>query len=334
MFRMRQHPPSSATGANERWQAAAVCLGLAALTFAVFGRTFWHDFINYDDNGYVYANPVVTRGLTRQGLVWAYSFHEDNWHPLTWLSHELDCQLYGLRPGGHHLSNVLLHVATVVLLFLVLRRMTGALWRSAFVAAVFAIHPLRVESVAWVAERKDVLSGLFFMLTLWAYIRYADNLKFQISNFKFFYALELVFFGLGLMCKPMLVTLPVVLLLLDYWPLRRTVSPARMAAEKAPFLALSAACCVVTLLAQQNAMQSAGSFPFPTRVGNALASALVYVGQMFWPARLAVFYPYPHDDLPAWEVALAGLTLASLSALAWWRRREQPWIWWDGSGTA
>jgi tetratricopeptide (TPR) repeat protein len=326
MFRSRQQPASSATGANERWQAAAVCLGLAALTFAVFGQTLWHDFINYDDNGYVYANPVVARGLTLQGLAWAFSFHEDNWHPLTWLSHELDCQCYGLRPGGHHLSNVLLHAATVVLLFLVLRQMTGALWRSAFVAAVFAIHPLRVESVAWVAERKDVLSGFFFMLTLWAYLRHVKIINYQLSIINCYYVLALVFFSLGLMCKPMLVTLPLVLLLLDYWPLRRTLSAARMAAEKAPFLALSAACCVATLLAQHHAMQSAGLFPFPTRVGNALASGLVYVGQMFWPARLALFYPYPHDDLPAWEAALAGLLLAGISALAWWRRREQPWL--------
>ena len=157
-----------------QWQASAVCLGLAAIVFAVFGQTLGHDFINSDDPTYVYENPMVTRGLSARGLAWAFTtFRADNWHPLTWLSHMLDCQLYGLHPGGHHLTNVLLHTATVIVLFLVLRQMTGGLWRSAFVAAVFAVHPLRVESVAWVAERKDVLSGLFFVLTIAAYVRYA-----------------------------------------------------------------------------------------------------------------------------------------------------------------
>ena len=168
----------------------------------------------------MYDNPVVARGLTLKGIVWAFTgVHAANWHPLTWLSHELDCQLYGLHPGGHHLTNVLLHTATVIALFLVLRQMTGALWRSAFVAAVFAIHPLRVESVAWVAERKDVLSGLFFMLTIGAYVRYARR-PWSLAR----YGLVVLLFAMGLMCKPMLVTLPLVLLLLDYWPLQRVES--------------------------------------------------------------------------------------------------------------
>ena len=193
---------------------------LAAITFAVFGQTLRHEFVNFDDNEYVYDNPVVARGLTLKGIVWAFTrVHASNWHPLTWLSHMLDCQLYGLHPGGHHLTNVLLHTATVIALFLVLRQMTGALWRSAFVAAVFAIHPLRVESVAWVAERKDVLSGLFFMLTIGAYVRYARR---PWSPAR--YGLVMLLFAMGLMCKPMLVTLPLVLLLLDYWPLQRAES--------------------------------------------------------------------------------------------------------------
>ena len=325
----QESPPKAPIGAgrrDQRWRASAVCLALAAITFAVFGQTLAHGFVNYDDDEYVYDNPVVARGLTLKGIVWAFSFHAANWHPLTWLSHELDCQLYGLQPGGHHLTNVLLHTATVIALFLVLRQMTGALWRSAFVAALFAIHPLRVESVAWVAERKDVLSGLFFMLTIGAYVRYVENLKFQISNFKFFYIASVVLFALGLMCKPMLVTLPLVLLLLDYWPLRRVESAGRLVLEKLPLLALSAASCVVTLLAQTGAIESNGSFSMPLRCANALVSCVVYLGQMVWPVGLAVFYPYPHNGLPAWEVALAGTLLTGLSAAALWQRRKQPWL--------
>ena len=233
----------------------------------------------------------------------------------------LDCQLYGLHPGGHHLTNVLLHTATVIALFLVLRQMTGALWRSAFVAAVFAIHPLRVESVAWVAERKDVLSGLFFMLTIGAYVRYARR---PWSPAR--YGLVVLLFALGLMCKPMLVTLPVVLLLLDYWPLQRVEPAGRLVLEKLPLLALSAASCVVTLLAQTGAIQSTESFSLPLRFANALVTCMVYLGQMVWPAGLAVFYPYPHNGLPAWEVVLAGMLLAGLSAVAWGERRKQPWL--------
>ncbi|MGP8200846.1 MAG: tetratricopeptide repeat protein [Limisphaerales bacterium] len=313
---------SADAGRRERgWQAPALCLVLAALTFAVFGRTMGFKFVNYDDGNYVYDNPVVSRGLTLKGIVWAFSGHASNWHPLTWLSHMLDCQLYGLHPGGHHLTNVFLHTATVIVLFLVLRRMTGALWRSAFVAAVFAIHPLRVESVAWVAERKDVLSGLFFMLTLGAYVRYV---RLPWSPVR--YGLVLVLFALGLMCKPMLVTLPVVLLLLDYWPLQRKASIGRLVLEKLPLLALCAASCVVTLLAQSEAIQENAQLPLPLRLANALAACMVYLGQMVYPSGLAVFYPYPLNGLLAWKVALAGTLLAGLSAVAVWQRRRQPWI--------
>ena len=199
-----------------------VCIFLAAIIWLVFGQTLGFGFVNYDDNVYVYENPVVQKGLTLRGIVWAFTHvYAFNWHPLTWISHMLDCRLYGLHAGGHHLTNVLLHTATAILLFLVLRRMTGFLWRSAFVAAVFAIHPLRAESVAWVAERKDVLSGLFFMLTLLMYARYVEQSKPPNPKSRISYGLTLLFFTLGLMCKPMLVTLPFVLLLLDYWPLDR-----------------------------------------------------------------------------------------------------------------
>jgi tetratricopeptide (TPR) repeat protein len=306
------------------WRVPAVCLALAAITFAVFGQTLRHEFIDFDDNEYVYENPVVARGLTLKGIVWAASsFHAANWHPLTWLSHMLDCQLYGLHPGGHHLTNVLLHTGTVIALFLVLRRMTGAFWRSAFVAAVFAIHPLRVESVAWVAERKDVLSGLFFMLTIGAYVCYARR-AWSLPR----YGLVVLLFAMGLMCKPMLVTLPVVLLLLDYWPLQRveTRKISGLVLEKLPLLALSAAACVATLLAQAGAIQSAEFYSLRPRFGNALVTCLIYLGQMVWPSGLAAFYPFPLNGPPAREVALAGILLAGLSVAAWGERRKQPWL--------
>jgi tetratricopeptide (TPR) repeat protein len=307
-----------------RWQVAGLCLALAAITFAVFGQTLRHEFINFDDSDYVYSNPIVVQGLTLKGVVWAFTgVHAYNWHPLTWLSHMLDCQLYGLHPGGHHLTNVLLHTATVIGLFLILRQMTGTLWRSAFVAAVFAIHPLRVESVAWVAERKDVLSGLFFILTIGAYVRYARG-RWSAAR----YGLVLLLFAMGLMCKAMLVTLPLVLLLLDYWPLQR-VEPGKLSGlmlEKLPLFALSAASGVITLLSQRGAIQSAGLFSLPYRLATALVASMVYLGQMVWPEGLVAFYPYPLNGLPGWEVVLAGMLLAGFSALAFWQRRKRPWI--------
>jgi len=228
---------SRSAGLNDRWLVPCVCIFLAAITFAVFGQTLGHEFVNYDDGLYVYENPVVSRGLSLKGVGWAFSnVVAANWHPLTVMSHMLDCQIYGPNPAGHHFTNVLLHTVSVILLFVVLRRMTGLLWRSAFVAAVFAIHPLRVESVAWVAERKDVLSGLFFVLTIWAYTRHVQGrprdgsresragmkrLAVDPRGWTFDYGMVILFYALGLMCKPMVVTLPLVLLLLDYWPLRR-----------------------------------------------------------------------------------------------------------------
>jgi len=197
-----------------------VCLGLAAVTCTVFGQTLAQDFVNFDDHLYVYENPRVIRGISTEGMIAAFTHtHARNWHPLTTVSHMLDCQLYGLNAGGHHLTNVILHTISVLLLFLVLKQMTGALWQSAFVAALFAIHPLHAESVAWIAERKDVLSAVFFMLTLAAYTSYTR----APSGLR--YLLVALLFALGLMSKPMLVTLPFVLLLLDYWPLRRFDEP-------------------------------------------------------------------------------------------------------------
>ena len=294
------------------------------MTFAVFGQTLRHKFVDFDDNVYVYDNPEVAGGLTLKGFVWAFTqVHSENWHPLTWLSHMLDCQLYGLNPGGHHFTNVLLHTANVMALFLVLRRMTGAVWRSAFVAAVFAIHPLRVESVAWVAERKDVLSGLFFLLTMGAYVHYARR-----PGSAFRYGLVMFLFAMGLMCKPMLVTLPLVLLLLDYWPLQRmrTQKLSGLVMEKVPLLALSLASCVITLLAQNGAIRSAESFSLPLRLANAVVAWKVYLNQMIYPAGLAVFYPLSHTRFPVWEALLAGALLAGFSVVTWRQRRKQPWI--------
>ena len=340
---------SSAQGASRR-QTVMVCLVLAAITFAVFGQTVRHRFVNFDDGDYVVKNSVVAQGLTPRGLIWAFARpHYANWHPVTWLSHMLDCQLYGLAPGGHHLTNVVIHAGTVIALFLVLRRMTGAQWRSAFVAAVFAIHPLRVESVAWVSERKDVLSGFFFMLTLWAYARYAmTNAECRMpkeaqmtnagastrftphaSRFTFHvsrpYLLALLFFALGLMSKPMLVTLPFVLLLLDYWPLRRANPATSLILEKLPFLALSAVSGMVTLLAQTRAMSPFQLYPLPTRICSALLSCETYLAQMLYPAKLAAFYPFP-AHISTWQTGTAALLLLVISAIAWEERRTRPWL--------
>jgi len=337
--------PTLPAETNKRWIIPGVCIFLAVITLVVYGQTLRSGFVNYDDDNYVYENPTVAAGLTLKGIASAFSHGEvDNWVPLTTISHMLDCQMYGLNAGGHHLTNVLLHTASVILLFLVLRQMTGALWRSAFVAAVFAVHPLHVESVAWVSERKDVLSGLFFMLTLWAYVAYVR----QPASFAR-YLMVLFLFGLGLMSKPMLVTLPFVLLLLDYWPLKRFSNtepvhwlksfsiPAQLVLEKVPLLMLSIASCISTVLVQRrvSAMQSLNNLHLSTRVGNALLSYVTYIGQLFYPAKLAVLYPYPSGSLPFWKIigACVVLVVISLGAFLW--RRKRPyllvgWLWYLG----
>jgi tetratricopeptide (TPR) repeat protein len=316
-------PPSADSPARDRWLTPAVCLFLGLAVWAVFGQTLHHEFVNYDDDRGVYENPAITRGLSLEGVIWAFTHRlNDTWLPLTALSHMLDCQLYGVHPAGHHLTNVLLQMAAAIALFLVLRNLTGARWRSAFVAAVFAIHPLRVESVAWVAERKDVLSGLFFMLTIGAYVHYARRPWSPVR-----YGGVLLLHGLGLMCKPMLVTLPLVLLLLDYWPLERA-EPRKflgLVVEKLPLAALSAATGAATFLAQRAALQTFQAMDFPARISNALAACAAYLGQMVWPAGMAPFYPYPGH----WSVGLVGLSVLvlgviSAGVLAGWRRR--PWL--------
>ena len=309
---------------SARRQVFGVCFFLVAITWLVFGQTIRYDFVNYDDNDYVYANPAITSGLTLHGITHAFSGrHARNWHPLTTLSHMLDCQLWGVRAGGHHFTNVVLHTIAVVLLFLVLKQMTGAIWQSAFVAALFAIHPLRVESVAWISERKDVLSAVFFMLTLGAYARYA-----RFPSFGRYLTMSILF-ALGLMSKPMLVTVPLVLLLLDYWPLQRfggRSSIKRLALEKIPLLTLSAAAGVATLLLQRSSLAVVEQLPLVSRIGNGLVSCVIYVKQMIWPVGLAVFYPHPGDQLPVWEIGLAIVLLALVSAGAIALRRKLPYL--------
>lgn len=315
---------------NERWPILGVCIFLALITWLVFGQTLQHEFVNYDDDAYVYKNPEVAGGLSLHGIVWAFTHvHAANWHPLTWLSHMLDSQLYGLNAGGHHLTNVLLHLATGISLFLVLRQLTGSFWRSAFVAAIFAIHPLRVESVAWVAERKDVLSALFFMLTIGAYVRYT-----RLPKSAGRYALVAVLFTLGLMCKPMLVTLPLVLLLLDYWPLKRDRSPRiwqGLILEKLPLLALAAASCAVTFFAQTIAIRPLAFISLPVRMGNALTATVAYLRQLVWPSGLAVLYPFSAGEINAARVILSVLLLAgiTLAVILLHRRRYlvTGWLW-------
>lgn len=323
----------SAAVSSERWTVFGVCVFLAGITWLVFGQTLGFQFINFDDNEYVFKNPQVARGLTLEGIAWAFTHvHAANWHPLTWISHMLDCQLYGLNAGGHHFANVLLHAATAILLFLVLRQMTGALWRSAFVAAVFAIHPLRVESVAWVAERKDVLSGLFFVLTIGAYVRYARSPWSPVR-----YGLVLLLFALGLMCKPMLVTLPFVLLLLDYWPLNRVATPDDRAdpkfqglrgliTEKLPLLALVALSSAATLFAQKVALQPLASISIMTRIGNAFISCVAYLRDLFWPSGLAASYPFLIRDVVLSRVVPSLLLLVVISLAVYILRRRHPYL--------
>ncbi|HEU6448409.1 MAG TPA: hypothetical protein VFV23_08235 [Verrucomicrobiae bacterium] len=277
---------------------AAVCVALAAVTLAVYAQVLRNDFISYDDPDYIAQNPHVTSGLTMTNIVWAFQgSHAANWHPLTWMLHMADCELFGLHPAGHHFVNVLFHVADSMLLFLLLSRMTNAIWRSAFVAAAFALHPLHVESVVWAAELKDVLSAFFFLLALLAYVQFADLWKVQKRRAKNFYIFALFLFACGLMSKPMVVTLPCVLLLLDFWPLRRFAVPGswqRLLLEKIPFFLLSIAACIITARAQRVAMWSPGLLPLSFRVENAAVSYVRYLSKIFWPSDLALIYPYPH----------------------------------------
>jgi protein O-mannosyl-transferase len=338
-----------ATNARITW---GICLGLALVTLVAYWGVFSSGFVNYDDPYYVVQNRHVQAGLTWDGVVWAFTTRAcDNWHPLTWLSLMLDDDLYGLNPAGFHATNLALHIFNSILLFLVLQRMTATRWRSAFVAALFALHPLHVESVAWVAERKDVLSTFFFMLTLMTYMQYVLSGQDQAArsasasspvtrHLSLFYCLTLFFFALSLMAKPMLVTLPFLLLLLDFWPLNRMRNAefgirnfTKLVLEKVPFLVLSAISCIVTIWAQTHAIEMAIAFKY--RLLNAALSYLRYLVKTIWPDRLYLNYPYPHG-WPIWYPIIALLILGWLSIITVRESRKRPylftgWFWFLGA---
>ena len=302
---------------------------LVAAIFLVYRRTLGNGFV-WDDIPYLLQNSHVHDGLTLAGVKWAFgSMERCNWHPLTWISAMIDCGIYGPKLWGHHLTSVLFHAANTLLLMLVLIRMTsrqgsaqaGSLWRSGFVAALFAIHPLHVESVAWIAERKDVLSTFFLMLTLLAYLSYVKRPNWGR------YCLVALLFAMGLMAKPMLVTLPILLLLLDYWPLGRKRPVRVLIWEKVPLLALSAASSVVTYIAQRQG-HAVAPYPLDLRIENALLSYLRYIGKMVWPSGLAVHYPFPEQGIPAWQVIGAALALTAISLIAVKARKRHPYLLW------
>ena len=336
---------------------------LVLVTIALYWPATRHDFVNYDDDAYVTANVRVQTGLTLESMKWAlFSPVNNNWHPLTVWSHMADCQFFGLEPWGHHLTSVLLHALNTVLVFLLLGSLTGAFWRSVLVAALFGWHPLHVESVAWVSERKDVLSAFFGLLALIAYARYAEGSTqpqgrgswsvirgpWSLSHppFAVFYLLSLLLFALGLMSKPMLVTWPFVMLLLDYWPLRRfepsTLNSQlstilRLLKEKIPFFVLAALGSVVTFEVQQHggAIMAAERLPLAGRSENALVSYCRYLGKLFWPTDMAVFYPLP-GQWPVGKVLLAGVVMLGITLVLFRLRRRYPyllmgWLWYCGT---
>src|SRR5712691_4160665 len=334
------------------WTGAGICLLLIALVWIVFGQTLGHDFVNFDDDKYVYENAQIRSGLSFHGIIWAFTHaHASLWHPLTTITHMLDCQFFGLRAGDHHFVNVALHNIGAALLFLVLRQMTGGpssprdesmsprrpdrtgnFWRSAFVATLFAIHPMRVESVAWIAERKDVLSGVFFMLTLGAYVRYARQPTLGR------YITMSILFAAGLLSKATFVTTPFVLLLLDYWPLQRidNLRPVRrLIAEKIPLLVLAIASSAATVVAQTVTISSLAQLPLLPRIKNALVSTIIYSKQTFWPVDLGIFYPHPHYQLNRWVVVASAVLIVAITLVAIFTRRKHPyvfvgWFWYLG----
>lgn len=328
----------------KRQTPITICLFLIISILAVYWQVRNNDFINYDDTAYVTKNENVKAGITREGVIWAFTTrHDGSWFPLTWLSHMLDCELYGVNPAGHHWTSLLIHIANTILLFIVIHRMTGAVWRSAFVAALFGLHPLHVESVAWVAERKDVLSSFFGLLTLLAYHRYVRDIR------RINYLPVVLFFCMGLMAKPMLVTLPFVLLLLDFWPLARLgftntdhrISDKQVAGvlvfEKIPLFAISAAWCVLALSFEQRggSVASLEHFPVKVRIANALVSYIKYLGKMIWPQHLAVFYPHT-GTVGTGHVLLSVIMLIFVSFMVIRAARRFPylvtgWFWFLGT---
>jgi len=332
-----------------------ICIFLVFITFCLYAQVKDHSFITYDDDLYVTKNFHVQNGLTGENIAWAFSFNDVfYWHPLTWLSHMLDCQLYGLNAGMHHLTNLILHIINSLFLFLVFKRMTGATWRSAFVAVLFALHPINVESVAWVAERKNVLSSFFWLLTMLAYVHYTKRPTF------YRYLPVFLFFVLGLFSKPMLSTLPFLFLLIDYWPLGRVEfgklcinkdgkidkfifltqkgsHPFSLILEKIPLLLLSSVSILVSSasLHRFGSVISYDSIPMALRIENALVSYVKYIKNVFWPNNLAVIYPYP-DMIPLWQSVSAGLLLLLITAVSVWKIRNKPyfivgWLWYVGT---
>jgi protein O-mannosyl-transferase len=316
-----------ATTTHARFRVAIACVLLFVVTALLFSRSTRSGFVNYDDPDYVTENAHVQAGLSWDGVVWAFTAPNDYWHPLTWLSHMLDWQLFGPAPLGHHVTSVLWHALNAALAFLVFRRLTGGFWSAAFAAALFAWHPLRVESVVWVTERKDVMSGCFFLLTLFAYAGYVER-RANGGRWWGAWSLTLACFVGGLMSKPMLVTLPVVLLLLDFWPFARlhTVAGVRLALlEKVPFFVLSSVTAIVTVLMQRHDGAFVLDLSFAARAANAVVSLARYLGKFFWPSDLIVCYAHP-GSWPALAVIAASALALGLSALAWHQRRNCPWI--------
>ena len=348
---------------NHSWKKWLISIALAALTITAYWELRDNNFVSYDDDVYVTANAHVQRGLTLDNIGWALtSTSAANWHPLTWLSHMLDWELYGKNPAGHHITNLLIHMANVVLLFWLLEAMTGGLWQSAIVAALFAIHPLSVETVAWVAERKNVLSTLFWILTIWAYVWHARKPSWGR------YSVVLLLFVMALMSKPMVVTLPLVLMLLDYWPLNRlkrtaetaptrvnekrtkrarpvkaaqsypSLSLKQLVIEKLPLLLLALISSLVTVIAQRagGAVGTIEAFPLLVRCENAVVSYARYLLDMIWPLRLAVFYPHPQHSLPKWQLAMSAVVLVGLTVIVITHIRKAGylsvgWLWYGGT---
>jgi Tfp pilus assembly protein PilF len=305
-----------------------ISLALVVITAAVFWQVGGFDFINFDDDLYLTANPRVQRGLTLENIGWAFTTIEvKNWHPLAWLSHMLDVQLFGMNAGAHHLMSALLHILNALLVFHLLRALTGKPWRAGLVAALFAVHPLHVESVAWISERKDLLSTLFWLLALWAWARFVE------SRSPGRYAAVVAFFALGLMAKPMVVTLPFTLILLDIWPLKRvetfTLASLRpLVVEKLPLFAITVASAAITVFAQEagGAVRSLEAFPLHVRVGNALVAYSTYLWNTLVPSGLAILYPHPGEDLAWWRAGVGVVVIGVVTAIVFKPRPARPWL--------
>lgn len=321
-----------------------LCALLVLVTLAAFEQVRNNDFINFDDGKYIVKNVHVNTGLTLKNINWAFTTgYASNWHPLTWITHMIDCELFAIQPAGHHIMNLAFHLINTLLLFTILTRMTGSLWASAFTAALFALHPVHVESVAWASERKDTLSAMFWLLTMWAYLWHSARPN------ALRYLIVLAAFSLGLMSKPMVVTLPFVLLLLDYWPLNRTrLTPEKsnipkqslrfLIFEKVPLLAAAAISCIITYLVQQHggAVAVVHKWPLTIRLSNAFVAYMGYIAKTFYPTRLSLLYPLPLKGLPLWQAAVSALIIILITAAVVYYSRKKRylivgWLWYVGT---